>query len=100
MIANPIYQLLHPAVAPGTASPTSTTEPSTSTINVPCQVMEQLSTFFQLFSHQVATPAECLMVFIAMLLLIFLVTLHMALDMIPICWFLSIDITHTLPRCI
>ena len=32
-IANRIYQLLHPAVSPGTAPPTTTTEPSNLTIN-------------------------------------------------------------------
>ena len=66
-MANHRYQLLHhvfappnnTSSAPGTASPTTAIEPSsTSTINIPCQVIKQLSTFFQLFSHQVRTSAE------------------------------------------
>ena len=65
-MANHLYQLLHPVVAPPndtssapeTASPTTTTEPSsTSTINVPRQVIKQVSTFFQQFTHQV--PQHC-----------------------------------------
>ena len=90
MIANRIYQLLHPTVSPGTAFPTTTTEPSTLTINVPFHTVVYIFSTVQPSS----TPAKCLMLFIAILLLIFLAALHMALDMFSMRWSLSIDITH------
>ena len=62
-MANRLYQFLHPAVQLMTdASPTpvittsvAASASSLATVNVPRQVMEQLSTFFQQFSH----PPPC-----------------------------------------
>ena len=60
-MASRLDRFLHPAVAspsdtlsvPRTAPSTTAIEPtSTSTVNVPLQVIEQLSTFFQQFNHQ------------------------------------------------